>query len=239
MSGEKIMIVDDEPEIVELIQLYLLKEGYEVISVGDGRKVYDAVMQHRPDLIILDILLPGMDGIEVCCQLRKTVHTPILFISCKKEDMDIILGLSTGGDDYITKPFSPSQLVARVKAHLRRIRLQGRMMEDAQTLSFPGLELDLLSHNVRMNGQLIPLSSKEFDLLAQLARNPSKVYRIEDLYKAIWGVDSNGDTRTLLVHISNLRKKIEPCPADPKYILTVRGIGYKFNDFSKQEGHTG
>ncbi|TBL72678.1 response regulator transcription factor [Paenibacillus thalictri] len=229
MTGEKIMIVDDEPEIVELIELYLLKEGFQVISIQDGSEVIDQVMEHRPDLIILDILLPGMDGIEVCRQLRKKVHTPILFVSCRGEDMDIILGLSMGGDDYITKPFSPSQLVARVKAHLRRTQFTGQPKGELQMLTFPGLEINLLSHHVHLAGQLVPLSSKEFDLLVQLARTPNKVYKIEQLYRSIWGVDSNGDTRTLLVHISNLRKKIEQNPTDPKYIVTVRGVGYKFS----------
>jgi DNA-binding response OmpR family regulator len=227
--NETILIVDDEPEIVELIQLYLLKEGYQVISTNDGRLVFDIVQQHQPDLIILDILLSGIDGMEICRKLRKFVHTPILFISCKNEEKDIIMGLSIGGDDYITKPFSPSQLVARVKAHLRRTQLMDQRKEDTRTLTFPGMEIDLLSHNVRINGQLIALSSKEFDILVHLARNPNKVYNIEHLYQSIWGVDSHGDTRTLLVHISNLRKKIEPEPANPKYIVTVRGVGYKFN----------
>jgi DNA-binding response OmpR family regulator len=186
--------------------------------------------QFSPDLVILDILLPGMDGIEICRKLRQTYSTPILFISCKSEDMDIILGLSIGGDDYVTKPFSPSQLVARVKAHLRRKQQLDQEKEELRQLSFPGLEIDLLTRNVWVNGSLIPLSSKEFDLLALLAKKPNRVVPIQHLYKEAWGVDSNGDTRTLLVHISNLRKKIEKDPADPVFIQTVRGVGYKFNN---------
>ncbi|MCZ8522915.1 MULTISPECIES: response regulator transcription factor [Paenibacillus] len=229
MPGEKILIVDDEAEILELISLYLKKEGYEVLTSTNGPDALAIALEHRPDLVILDILLPEMDGIEVCRQLRKTSNTPILFLSCKSEDMDIILGFSIGGDDYITKPFSPGQLVARVKAHLRRSQLMEQHKEESQHLTFPGLEIDMLSRSVKVDGTLVPLSSKEFDLLLHLARSPGKVLSLEQLYKLTWGVDSNGDTRTLLVHISNLRKKIEGNPADPRYIHTVRGIGYKFN----------
>ena len=228
MPGETILIVDDEAEITELISLYLRKEGYEVVWTSDGQEALEMMDKHHPSLVILDILLPGMDGIEVCRQMRKTYNTPILFISCKNEDMDIILGFSIGGDDYITKPFSPGQLVARVKAHLRRSQLMEQSKENSQQLAFPGLEIDLLTRAVRVNETPVTLSSKEFDLLAHLAKSPNKVIPLEQLYQTTWGVDSNGDTRTLLVHISNLRKKIEPNPAEPQYILTVRGIGYKF-----------
>jgi DNA-binding response OmpR family regulator len=229
MAGEKILIVDDEPEIVELIQMYLVREGYQVMSTHNGPSVFEYMEQFMPDLVILDILLPGMDGIEICRQLRRTINIPILFISCKKEDADIILGLNIGGDDYMTKPFSPSQLVARVQAHLRRKQQSDQQKEESQQLAFPGLEIDLLTRNVWAGGKLAPISSKEFDLLALMAKKPNTVIPIEHLYKKTWGVDSNGDTRTLLVHISNLRKKIEPNPTEPTYVQTVRGIGYKFN----------
>ncbi|MCZ8514544.1 response regulator transcription factor [Paenibacillus filicis] len=229
MSGETILVVDDEAEIVELISLYLRKEGYRVISSNSGAEALAMVKENKPDIVILDILLPEIDGIEVCRQIRKTHNVPILFLSCKSEDMDIILGFSIGGDDYITKPFSPGQLVARVKAHLRRSYLLEQHREDSQHLNFPGLEIDLLSRTVRVDGAQAPLSSKEFDLLIHLAKSPNKVISLEQLYKMTWGVDSNGDTRTLLVHISNLRKKIESNPTDPRFIHTVRGVGYKFN----------
>ncbi|MCY9665320.1 response regulator transcription factor [Paenibacillus alginolyticus] len=229
MAGETILVVDDEQEIVQLIQLYLAREGYKVISANNGQDVFEIVKEHKPDLIILDILLPGLDGIEVCRQLRKTSNTPILFISCKSEDIDIILGLSMGGDDYMTKPFSPSQLVARVKAHLRRNSIREQHQDDPQLVKFPGLEIDLVSHIVRVNGQTISLSAKEFDLLSLMAKTPNRVYKIEHLFELIWSLDSMGDPRTLIVHISNLRKKIESNPAEPRYIITVRGVGYKFN----------
>lgn len=229
MSRDKILIVDDEPEIVNILRLYLMKEGYEVLSTDNGLGTFDYMERFNPDLVILDVLLPGMDGIEVCRKLRETSNIPILFVSSKSEDSDIILGLSVGGDDYVTKPFSPNQLVARVKAHLRRKHLLDQQKEELGQLTFPGLEIDLLTRNVWVNGALSPLSSKEFDLLALLAKKPSRVVPIQHLYKEAWGVDSNGDTRTLLVHISNLRKKIEKDPTDPVYIQTVRGVGYKFN----------
>jgi DNA-binding response OmpR family regulator len=228
MSEKKILIVDDEPEIVELISLYLLREGFEVIRAYNGQQVFELVLQHKPDIIILDVLLPGLDGIEICRQLRKTYHAPILFLSGKSEDMDIILGLSIGGDDYITKPFSPSQLVARVKAHLRRYAIINHQRENPQVLKFPGLEIDLISHNVKVGGQSISLSAKEFDLLTLMAKTPNRVYKIEHLFELIWSLESLGDPRTLIVHISNLRKKIEKNPAEPRYIITVRGVGYKF-----------
>jgi DNA-binding response OmpR family regulator len=229
MAGETILVVDDEQEIVQLIQLYLVRDGYNVISANNGHDVFDLVKEHRPALIILDILLPGLDGIEVCRQLRKTSNTPILFISCKSEDIDIILGLSMGGDDYVTKPFSPSQLVARVKALLRRNSIRELHQDDPQLVRFPGLEIDLASHIVRAHGQTISLSAKEFDLLSLMAKTPNRVYKIEQLFELIWSLDSMGDPRTLIVHISNLRKKIEANPAEPRYIITVRGVGYKFN----------
>jgi DNA-binding response OmpR family regulator len=229
MTGPKIMIVDDEPEIVELVTLYLVREGFEVIACDNGQTALEMVPVHRPALIVLDILLPGMDGIEVCRQLRKSDPTPVLFLSCKSEDLDIILGLSIGGDDYVTKPFSPSQLVARVKALLRRSALLDQLRHDAQVLRFPGLEIDLISHAVKAGGKPVQLSAKEFELITIMAKTPNRVYRLEQLYELVWDLDSLGDPRTLIVHISNLRKKIEPNPAEPTYIITVRGFGYKFN----------
>lgn len=228
MGGNKILVVDDEPEIIEIITIYLEREGFEVISCGTGQQALELVLAHRPALMILDILLPDIDGIEVCRQLRKNDPTPVLFLSCKSEDIDIILGLSMGGDDYMTKPFSPSQLVARVKAQLRRSALLEHRGE-MQVLRFPGLEIDLTSHNVKVNGKPVQLSAKEFDLITIMAKTPNRVYRIEQLFELVWSLDSVGDPRTLIVHISNLRKKIEPNPAEPKYVLTVRGVGYKFN----------
>ncbi|MFD2672989.1 response regulator [Marinicrinis sediminis] len=229
MTSEKILIVDDETDILELISLYLMKEGFEVVTCQEGDQVLDMLAQHQPDLLILDVLLPGMDGIEVCRSIRKISHIPILFISCKSDDLDVILGLGVGGDDYIPKPFSPSQLVARVKAHLRRHSMIEPNQTQPDVLIFDGLEIHLSSHSVIVQQEEVNLSSKEFDLLVLLASHPKKVFKIDQLYEEIWGSDSLGDTRTLMVHISNLRKKIETDPANPVYIITIRGVGYKFN----------
>jgi len=229
MPPSKIMIVDDEASIVELVSLYMKREGFEVVSTNDGRNVMPFIHKEKPDLIILDVLLPGLGGLDVCRAIRKTADIPIIFISCKRDDSDIIEGLAIGGDDYVTKPFSPNQLVARVKAQLRRSRFQLKYADEAHTLVFPGLEIGLSDHTVRVDGALVPLSVKEFELLSLLAKTPNRVYKIDHLYETIWGLDGLGDTRTLLVHISNLRKKIEANPAEPRYIVTVRGLGYKFN----------
>ena len=230
MEAISILVVDDEPDITELIGLYLAREGYDVHIADNGTDAVRMARQLRPDLIVLDIQLKQPDGLEVCRQIRETSDVPILFVSCKDDDNDIIHGLDVGADDYMTKPFSPRQLVARVQAQLRRRTLRTDRQAEAQTLlSFDGLAIDLGARTVVCNGRPAALSVKEFDLLAYLARNPNKAFRLDDLYQVVWGADSVGDTRTLMVHISNLRKKIEPDPAHPSYIHTVRGIGYKFN----------
>jgi DNA-binding response OmpR family regulator len=230
MAGEKILVADDDPEINELICLYLQKEGFKVISVDNGTAVFDKVREHQPKLIILDILMPGQDGMEVCRELRKTTTNPILFVSCKDDDIDKIVALGVGGDDYITKPFSPGELIARVKAHLRRnTMIENNKPEENPALEYPGLSIVPATHTVIVNGRQVALSAKEFKILFQLAQNPNRVFKNEQLFNMIWDADSIGDTRTVMVHISNLRKKIEEDPANPRYILTLRGVGYKFN----------
>lgn len=231
MGPMNILVVDDEVEITGLISLYLKREGFHVQVAHHSEDALRIAAESDLDLIILDILLNDMDGIEVCKEIRKHSMVPIIFLSSKSEDNDIILGLSVGGDDYITKPFSPSQLVARVKAQLRRYRFPyiNRDRQPQQLLTFPQLEIDLTSRSVRQQDRIVSLSTKEFDLLVYLAQTPNKVVKIDHLFQHIWGSESFGDTRTLMVHISNLRKKIEPDPANPTYVITVRGVGYKFN----------
>ncbi|EXX86496.1 transcriptional regulator [Paenibacillus darwinianus] len=236
MEAISILVVDDEPDITELIGLYLTREGYDVHITDNGTDAVRLTGELRPDLIVLDIQLKQLDGLEVCRQIRETSDVPILFVSCKDDDNDIIHGLDVGGDDYMTKPFSPRQLVARVQAQLRRQTIRAERQAEAQTvLTFEELTIDLQARTVVCGSGPAALSVKEFDLLAYLARNPNKVFRLDDLYQVVWGADSVGDTRTLMVHISNLRKKIELDPAHPHYIHTVRGIGYKFNP---KEGYT-
>ncbi|GGD64621.1 response regulator transcription factor [Paenibacillus nasutitermitis] len=232
MSANKILVVDDESDITELIALYMEKEGFVVHATDNGEDAISLAEELKPDLIILDISLKSIDGYEVCTKIRASSDVPILFVSCKSDDTDIIHGLNVGGDDYITKPFSPSQLVARVKAHLRRqsvFEQQRAEREFEEILSYDGLTIDLPARTVHVQGTEVFLSAKEFDLLVRLAKSPNRAFALDELYMIVWGHDSMGDTRTLMVHISNLRKKIEPDPANPIYILTVRGVGYKFN----------
>jgi len=226
-----ILVVDDEREITELIALYLEKEGYAVHASDNGEHAIRLAERLAPDLIVLDVSLGRMDGIEVCRALRQgaCADVPILFLSCKSEDEDIIRGLSEGGDDYITKPFSPGQLVARIQAHIRRRRTRERGSEELMAkLSYPGLDIDFRGMEVRLEGVLLSLSVKEFELLSVLARQPNRVFPLEELYRRVWHSDSMGDTRTLMVHISNLRKKLEADPSRPRWIQTVRGFGYRF-----------
>jgi len=229
-TDAKILVVDDEKEITELIALYLEKEGYEVHASDNGEHAVRLAEAIVPDLIVLDVSLGRMDGVEVCRSLRQgaCAEVPILFLSCKSEDADIIRGLSEGGDDYITKPFSPSQLVARIQAHIRRRTREKGQESSVSLLSFPGLEIDFRGMEARLEGQILPLSAKEFELLSVLARQPNRVFPLEELYRRVWQSDSMGDTRTLMVHISNLRKKLEADPARPRWIQTVRGFGYRF-----------
>jgi len=229
LAGEKILIIDDEREICEMVSLCLENERYQPLIAEDGRKGLQSAREEKPDLIILDIYLPDMDGIEVCQELRNFTSVPILFLSCKSEDVDKIVGLRVGGDDYITKPFSPGELTARVKAHLRRNRLLDAISKHNQILRFPGLEIDIGSHEIRKNEAKVPLSAIEFQILTILAKNPNRVFNPDHLYELVWGNEELCDPRTVAVHISNLRKKIESDPTRPTYILTVRGVGYKFN----------
>ncbi|HHY91057.1 MAG TPA: response regulator transcription factor [Clostridiales bacterium] len=230
MAREKILIIDDELEINELIKSYLEKEDFQTSSAYNGRQALEMVRQEKPDLIILDIMLPDIDGIELCLDLRKHSDAPILFLSCKSEELDKILALSVGGDDYVTKPFLPGELVARVKAHLRRNRLLATPKKNNSIIKYPGLEVNLESHEVWVNQEPVNLSAKEFEILSLLIKNPKRIFSMEQLYQMVWKSESlEGDSRTIMVYISNLRKKIEPDPANPKYIINIRGVGYKFN----------
>lgn len=230
MSQKTILVVDDDQEINELIAMSLKREGYRVISVFDGKSSLELAKTNSPDLVILDVLLPGMDGFEICSELRKTSNVPIMFVSCKDEDIDKVLGLRLGGDDFISKPFSPIELIARVKAHIRRnSMLQQKTVEQDQVLRYDILVIDPNTHQVLVNNKPVELSAKEFKLLFHLAKNPNRVYKNEQLFAMLWDDVHIGDTHTVMVHIYNLRKKIEENPAKPKFIQTIRGVGYKFN----------
>lgn len=228
LAGETILVVEDDADIREIVTMYLEKEGYDVISVADGIKALTSAFTVNADLIILDMMLPGLDGIEVCQELRKKLSTPIIFLSCKGSALDKSIGLMAGGDDYMSKPFEPVELLARVKAHLRRNRMLQSTQKTSNILNFPGLTVDLSSYTVFANERSVTLSPKEFQLLALLVQNPNQVFSSGELYEELWESESLGDHRTVMVHISNIRRKIEKDPTDPVFIQTIKGVGYKF-----------
>lgn len=229
---DTILVVEDEEDIRNLIQLYLQKE-YTVFTSINGKDALKQFKNQKPDLVLLDILLPEMNGFEVCEKLREIdEETPVLFLSAKRELEDKIQGLELGADDYITKPFDPGEMLARVKAHLRRRHLKTnkkpKRNETFRYLQFGDLSIDIEGCSVFRNGEPIHLFAKEMQLLLLLAKNPHQVFNVEQLYDNIWGSDRYGDLKTVSVHISKLRKKIEKNPAKPELIITVRGFGYKF-----------
>lgn len=231
MPLEKILVVDDEATIRKIISSYLVKEGYTVVTACDAATTFTMVKQEKPDLILLDIIMPDLDGIETCRELRKEYDIPIIFLTAKDKLSDKVLGLGIGGDDYIIKPFEAEELVARVKAHLRRNRLLKAAMaapSQEQIIKYPGIEIDLAGYIVQVDGIAVNLTATEFALLTLLAQNPNKILSPQRILKQIWNYDDTQDDRTLMVHISNLRKKIEQNPAIPKMIITIRGAGYKF-----------
>lgn len=226
---KKILIVEDDPEIRDFIKLYLSNDGYKTVEVDQGDLAVKVFHEEQPDLVILDILLPGLDGIEVCREIRKTSIVPIIFLSNKIEETDKIIGLTVGADDYMTKPFSPRELTARIRTHLRReMYYTERQQKSQSVIKFANLMIDLERHQVIAYGEEIELSAKEFSLLAYMAKHPGRIFKVEELFEQVWGESSLGDTRTVMVHISSLRKKIEHEPSNPEFIITVRGAGYKF-----------
>lgn len=226
----KIIVIDDECEMVELIKKYLIREGFEVFTGGTAREGFQLIKKENPDLIILDIMLPGMDGLEACQILRQDTFIPVLLISAKGEDADKVLGLGLGADDYLTKPFSLNELVARVKAHLRRINYSKKASINTPAIITSGpLEINVKSREVYLGGKPVLLTTKEFELLSFLVINANQVFKRESLYEKIWGYNSAGDSRTVMVHIRRLREKIEEDPYKPKYLRTVWGTGYKYS----------
>ncbi len=229
MTQQKIMIIEDDNDISEIIAVYLRKNGYDCYQVFDGNEVLSTAHEHIPDLFILDVQLPGCNGINICQSLRHETDSPILFLSCLGEELDKIRGLDAGGDDYITKPFSLPELLARVKAALRRSGLPVIPSTRKQVLTFPGLTIDLTQSMAFLDGEALVLPYLEFQVLARLARNPGWTFTSEQLFSLIWGEESI-DTRTVAVHINRLRKKLENNIGKKEYILTVWGKGYKFNN---------
>lgn len=228
MTGQMILIVEDDQEIREIMRTYLEAHQFRVIWTDRGDDAIRLVRSVQPDLILLDVLLPGKDGFEVCKEVRLMSSAPIIFVSCKQDEQDKITGLALGGDDYITKPFSPNELVARVKANLRRPLLSGGFTDSSSKLRFGEVEIDPVSRTLMVSGNEIILSKKEFELLYFLATHPGRTITHEELFREIWGQEILNDTRTIIVHVSNLRKKIESDPANPRHIINVHGVGYKF-----------
>nr|WP_330392549.1 response regulator transcription factor [Anaerocolumna jejuensis] len=225
----RILIVEDETAIAELEKDYLELSGFEVEIENDGDQGLERALKEEFDLIILDLMLPGTDGFEICKNVRSAKNIPILMVSAKKEDIDKIRGLGMGADDYITKPFSPSELVARVKAHLARYeRLIGDSARENEVIEIRGLKIDKTARRVYVNNEERNFTTKEFDLLTFLAENPNRVYTKEELFQKIWDMDSIGDIATVTVHIKKIREKIEFNTSKPQYIETIWGVGYRF-----------
>lgn len=225
----KILIVEDEEAIADLEKDYLELSGFEVEIASDGTSGLKKALEEEFHLVILDLMLPGVDGFEICRQIREVKNIPIIMVSAKKDDIDKIRGLGLGADDYMTKPFSPSELVARVKAHLNRYeRLVSSNVKENSIIEICGIKIDKTARRVWVNGEEKNFTSREFDLLAFLAENPNHVFTKEELFRRIWDMDSVGDIATVTVHIKKIREKIEVNSAKPQYIETIWGVGYRF-----------
>ena len=224
---KKILVVEDEKAIVDILTFNLKKEGYQVFCAYDGEQGVEMAKQENPDLILLDLMLPKMDGYEVCKYLRKSMNTPIIMLTAREEEVDKILGLELGADDYITKPFSMRELMARVKANIRRQALDAaEPAGESDVIAFGDLEIDLNSMQVKKHGALLDLTPREFDLIKFLAMQPGKVFSRETLMEKVWNYQFFGDLRTVDVTVRRLREKIEDNPSEPVYLLTRRGSGY-------------
>ncbi len=231
MSEQVVLVIEDEENLLKAIKYNLEKDGYKVQSAMDGEQGLELARQMEPSMIILDIMLPKMDGIEVCRILRRESNVPILMLTAKSEEIDRVVGLELGADDYVTKPFSMRELMARTKAILRRYSLSanGKATESSKVLKAGKLEVNLTKHVVTLGGELLELKPREFDLLALLVENAGRALTRDQILESIWGQDYYGDTRTVDVHIRWLREKIESDPGNPKQIITIRGVGYRFD----------
>lgn len=232
MEKGNILIVDDEKEIRDLVEIYLKGEGYDTIKACDGEEAISIVQENDVDLIILDVMMPKLNGIEACLKIREIKEMPIIMLSAKSEDIDKILGLNMGADDYLTKPFNPLELVARVKSQLRRFykfssKLEKESEEDKNVIQIDEMTINLETHEVKLNGELLKLTPTEFDILALLAQSRGKVFSIENIYESVWNQEFMTSDNTVMVHIRKIREKIEDNPRQPRFIKTVWGVGYK------------
>lgn len=228
MTDSRILIVEDDLNLLDTVKYNLVKEGYKVLTASTGSAALETARADKPNLIILDIMLPEIDGFEVCRILRKEMNVPIIMLTARTDETDRIIGLDIGADDYVTKPFSIRELLARIRALLRRASMTNQdTIDDEPLISFGDITIDLNRHTVSVGGKKTNLTAKEFDLLTFLAKNESFVFSREQLLEKVWGYDFAGDTRTVDVHIRWLRQKIESNPTKPNHIITVRGTGYK------------
>lgn len=230
MSGhtKKILVVDDEHKIVEVVKSYLENSGYLVYEAYSGKEAFDKFQKVNPDLVVLDLMLPDTTGEEICKTLRKTSKVPIIMLTAKIGEEDILKGLDIGADDYVTKPFSPRQIVARVKAILRRFEDESKPVSNQMSFNDNDLFIDIIRYEVKKNDVLINITPNEYKLLMTMIKYPAKVFTREELISLVLGEDFEGFERTIDAHIKNLRQKIETDPKNPKYILTVHGVGYRF-----------
>jgi two-component system, OmpR family, response regulator VanR len=226
---ETILVVDDDKSIHKLIEVYLKNEGFHLIQAFNGPMALDILRKEEVHLIILDIMMPEMDGMETCMKIRESLNIPIIFLTAKSEDMDLIRGLTIGADDYVTKPFNPLELAARVKTHLRRyLKLQGHgSIVKTDEIQIDELAINMKTHEVRVGDKQVKLTRREFAILELLARNCGMVFSMEKIYEQVWNVPFMGSENTVMVHIRKLREKIEENPKEPRYIKTVWGVGYK------------
>ena len=232
MALEKVLVVDDDPNICDVLMMYLENEGYSVILSYDGEEALVKFNALKPDIVLLDVMLPKEDGFQVCRNLRASKNVPIILVSAKREDMDKIRGLGLGANDYIVKPFNPSELIARVKSQIANYeRLTQGAQKKENLLQIENLMIDLNSHEVFLDGESLVLPNKEFELLVFLAKNPNIVFSKDQLFEKIWGLDAIGEISTVTVHINRIREKIEKDSANPKFIETVWGSGYRFRKY--------
>jgi two-component system response regulator RegX3 len=225
----RVLVVEDEESFRDALAFMLRREGFDVLTVDNGPAALDEFRRHEPDLILLDLMLPGLNGTEVCRMIRQTSSVPIIMLTAKDSEIDKVVGLEIGADDYVTKPFSSRELVARIRAVLRR-GTEGGEAVGATVLEAGPVRMDVERHSVLIRNKEVSLPLKEFDLLEYLLRNPGRVLTREQLIDRVWGSNYVGDTKTLDVHVKRLRTKIEPDPSVPRYLITVRGLGYKFED---------
>ena len=227
MAGYKILVVDDEEPIAKILDFNLKKEGYEVIVANDGQRAVDLAFSEKPDLILLDLMLPKKDGMEVCREVRTKMDVPIIMLTAKNSEIDKVLGLEFGADDYVTKPFSTRELMARVKVNLRRVTKQNEeKQEDTNELTVKNIVIYPEAYTIKKNGEEIDLTRREFDLFYYLARHRGQVLTRENLLQTVWGYDYFGDVRTVDVTVRRLREKVEDDSSQPEYIMTRRGVGY-------------